>query len=118
VRRYVDLSRLEIVKLLASSWSDASDECAAAIRQGAPFRVHQGTVARESALRIYALRAQIMQLDGAATVGVEQALKNLADATFAQLRIAAVSGRRDFTLFMDPECRTLVACLGIEGRTA
>jgi hypothetical protein len=117
VRRYVDLTRPEIIRLLATNSTAASTECAAAIRGGAAFRVHEGTVTREGALRIYGLRAHAMRLDGTAGLGVEQALKDLGDASEPLLRIAAVSGRIDFTLFLDPECRILIACLGFEGQS-
>jgi hypothetical protein len=117
VRRYVDLTRPEIIRLLATNSTAASTECAAAIRGGAAFRVHEGTVTRAGALRIYALRANAMRLDGTTGLGVEQALKDLGDTSEPLLRIAAVSGRLDFTLFLDPECRLLIACLAFEGQS-
>jgi hypothetical protein len=118
VRRYVDLTRPEIIRLLATNSTAASVECAAAIRGGAAFRVHEGTVTRDGALRIYGLRADAMRLNGTAALGVQQALKDLGDASEPLLRIAAVSGGRlDFTLFLDPECRILIACLGFGGQS-
>ena len=118
MRRFVDLTRVEILQLLATVTSTATVACAAAIRRGAAFRVHQDTVTREGALRIYTLRAQAMQLDRIPSLGMDEALKELAASPYPRLRIAAVSSVHDFTIFMDPECQTLVACLGIEGRTA
>jgi hypothetical protein len=105
-----------MVRVLATGASLASAACTRALRAGDPFRVHQDTVTREGALRVYALRAQTMQLERTSTIGVNEALKDLADSPLPRLRIAAVSGARDYTVFMDPECRTVVACLGVDGR--
>ena len=118
MRRYVNLNRAEILALLATGSSAAHVKCAEAVRRGTAFRVHSGTATREGVLRIYALRAQTAELDGTPTVGVEQALKELAASGYTHLRVAAISADYDFVMFMDPECHELVACLGFEGRTA
>jgi hypothetical protein len=114
VRRYVDLTRADFVRLLAAGPTDACAACARAVRHGAAFRVHQDTVTRQGALRIYALRAQTMQLERKPGIGVEEALKHLADSRFERLRLAAVSDAAQFVVFMDPECHVVVACLGID----
>jgi hypothetical protein len=114
VRRYVDLTRADFVRLLAAGPTDAGAACARAVRGGATFRVHQDTVTRQGALRIYALRAQTMQLERKPGIGVDEALKNLADSQFEQLRIAAVSDTYQYVVFMDPDCHVVVACLGID----
>ena len=117
VRRFVNLNRAQVLALLATGTSSAHDECAEAVRSGTAFRVHSGTVTREGVLRIYALRAQTAELDGTRTLGIEEALKELAATKFSHLRLAAISAKYDFVMFMDPECHELVACLGVEGRT-
>ncbi len=117
VRRFVTLDRAQVLALLATGTSPAHVACAEVVRSGTGFRVHPGTVTRESVLRIYALRAQTAELDGTRTLGVEQALKDLAATKFSHLRLAAISAKYDFVMFMDPECHELVACLGVEGRT-
>lgn len=118
MRRYVNLTRPQVLALLAIGTSPANAACAEAVRTGTAFRVHSGTVTREGVLRVYALRAQTAALDGTPTIGVEQALKDLAATHHAHLRVAAISAGFDFVMFMDPECFELVACLGVEGRTA
>jgi uridine phosphorylase len=118
VRHYVSLTRAQILALLATGTSPASVECVGAVRSGAPFRVHPGTVTREGALRVYALRAQTMRFDGCESFGIEEALKDLSASKHTQIRVGAVSSAHDFALFMDPECQELIACLGVEGRTA
>ena len=112
----MNLTRAQLLELIKTGYSPAHIECAEAVRRGATFRVHQDTVTREGALRIYALRAQSISLDGTPTVGIEEALKDLAATRHQRLRVAAVSAAHDFMLFMDPECHELVACLGVEGR--
>lgn len=116
MRRFVTLTRANLLALLVGGRSQAHQECFEALRSGAPFRVHHGTVTREGALRIYQLRAQATHLVGTETLGVDQALKDLADCGLPQLRVTAVSGDHDFMVFLDPECTQVIACLGVERR--
>jgi hypothetical protein len=117
VRRYIDLSRQQILGLLRGD-TPAQKSCAEAIRNGANFRIHRDTVPREGALRIYALRTQIANLDGIPTVGVDEAMKDLAASAYPRLRVGAVSGDYDFVLFLDPDCTDVVAVLGMSSRSA
>jgi hypothetical protein len=116
VRRYIDLTRPDILRLLTGT-TPAYKSCAEAIRDGANFRIHPDTVAREGALRIYALRTQTARFEGVPTIGVDEALKDLAASAYARLRVAAVSYDYDFVMFLDPECREMIALFGIAGRT-
>ncbi len=117
VRRYIDLSRAQILRLIGDGSTPAHKTCAEAIRNGAAFRIHQDTVAREGALRIYALRSQMAHLDGVPTIGVEEALKDLAGTAYPRVRFAAVSADYDFVLFFDPDCTELIAVIGMAGRS-
>jgi hypothetical protein len=114
----VNLTRGELSALLATGTTPGVLACAEAVRRGAVYRIHTDTVTRDSALRIYALRAQVIRTDGVESIGVDEALKDLAASSYSTMRLGAVSGDRDYTLFMDPECRELIACMGVEGRTA
>lgn len=118
MRRYVNLTRNQLLGLLALGTSPAHAECYEAVRRGTAFRLHPDTVTREGALRIYGMRAQVAALDRTETVGIEEALKDLAATPHERLRIGAVSADHEFMLFLDPECHELIACLGVEGRTA
>jgi hypothetical protein len=114
VRRYVNLTRADLAALLQHGATPTDQECLLEVRRGAPFRIQADTVARESALRAYALRAQATRLDGVPTIGMDVALKNLADAQIPRVRIAAVSGTHNYVLFLDPEATYLIGCLGVE----
>ncbi len=115
MRRYVDLSRAALMGMIALRTGPAYQECLVDLKRGAAFRVQADTVTRESVLRVYALRAQTTRLDGIPTVGVDEALKDLADAQIPLVRIAAVSGRdHDFVLFLDPDATSLIACFGVD----
>jgi len=114
VRRYVNLTRADLTGLLQRGSTHAHQECLQEVKRGAPFRVQADTVARESALRAYALRAQSTRLDGVPTVGMDAALKDLADVQIPRVRIAAVSGTHNYVLFLDPDATFLIACLGVE----
>lgn len=101
--------------MIALRTGPAYQECLKDLKRGAPFRLQADTVARESVLRIYALRAQATRIDGTPTVGVDEALKDLADTPVPRVRIAAVSGDdHDFVLFLDPDATYLIACFGVD----
>ena len=101
--------------MLAGSDSPAAAECASAVRAGAPYQVHPDTVARESALRIYALRAQRTRADQTPTLGMAEALRDLATAADPQVRIVAVSDdRHDFALFLDADATRIISCLAVD----
>src|SRR2546430_1025626 len=56
VRRTVNLDRHQLIALLGSVPDPTYAACQAEVSAGATFRVHDGTVSRESALRTYAAR--------------------------------------------------------------
>ncbi len=117
MRRYIDLNRAQFLRLLSTGTSPAHKSCAEAIRGGAAFRIHHDTVGREGTLRIYALRAQTAHLEAVPTIGVEEAVKDLANTAYPRLRVAAVSADYDYVLFFDPDCTELIAVMGIIGRS-
>jgi len=43
----------------------------------------------------------------------QDALRRLAMCAYPQLRLGAVSGRRRFVLFLDPDAIQVVACLSV-----
>jgi hypothetical protein len=101
--------------MLAGTDSPAAAECVTALRAGAPYQVHPDTVSRESALRIYALRAQRTHADQTPTLGMPEALRDLANAIDPQVRIVAISDdRHDFALFLDPDATRIIGCLGVD----
>jgi hypothetical protein len=104
VRRTVNIDRGELIALLGSIPDPTHAACQAELTAGATFRVHDGTVTRESVLRTYARVP-------AATA--HEALRRLAMSAHAHLRLGAVSGSQRFVLFLDPDARQVVACLGV-----
>ena len=105
VRRTVNLDRNQLIALLGSVPDPTYAACQAEVSAGATFRVHDGTVSRESALRTYAART--------ATADGHEALRRLAMCGYPQLRLGAVSGNERFVVFLDPDARQVVACLGV-----
>lgn len=117
VRRFIDLTRSQLLALLDAGSGPAQRDCSEAVRRGAAYRVNADTVSREGALRIYALRAQATLATGTPTVGFDLALKELSATPYTRLRTIAVSSRHDYVLFLDPECVEIIACIGVDGRT-
>jgi len=105
VRRTVNLDRSQLITLLGHVADPTHVACQAELTAGATFRLHDGTVSRESVLRTYATR-----VPAAAT---HEALRRLAMCGYPHLRLGAVSGNRRFVLFMDPDAHQVVACLGV-----
>jgi hypothetical protein len=104
MRRSVHLDRGQLITLLESVADPTNAACRAELSAGATFRVHDGTVSRESVLRTYSR---------VPTAGAHEALRRLAMSSYTHLRLGAVSGTGRFVLFLDPDARQLVACLGI-----
>ncbi len=105
VRRTVHLARGQLIALLGSVPDRAHLACQAELTAGATYRLHDGTVSRESVLRTYASRVP--------AAGMHDALRRLAMCSYPQLRLGAVSGTNRFVLFLDPDARQVVACLDV-----
>jgi len=105
VRRTVNLDRNQLITLLGYVPDPAYLACQAELSAGATFRVHDGTVSRDNVLRTYASRPQ--------PPATHEALRRLAMSGYPHLRLGAVSGNRRFVLFLDPDARQVVACLGV-----
>jgi hypothetical protein len=105
VRRTVNLDRAQLIDLLGFVPDPTHAACRAELTAGATFRVHDGTVSRESVLRTYAARVP--------TTATHEALRRLAMCAYPHLRLGAVSGNNRFVLFLDPDVRQVVACLGV-----
>lgn len=105
VRRTVNLDRGQLITLLGDVVDPTHAACQAELTAGATFRLHDGTVSRESVLRTYATR-----IPAAAT---HEALRRLAMCAYSQLRLGAVSGNQRFVIFMDPDAHQVVACLDV-----
>jgi hypothetical protein len=114
VRRFVDLSRPQFLALLAASPSPAAARCHDEVREGAPFRIHRDTVTRDYAVHVYAARANTVATSGLAIPGAADAIGALANTPLAQVRLAAVTGKISWALFLDPEATYVIACLGVE----
>jgi hypothetical protein len=107
MRRTVHLDRSQLIALLGSVPDPTHAACQAELTAGATFRVHDGTVSRENVLRTYAARVTVD--------ATHEALRRLAMCAHPHLRLGAVSGNQRFVLFMDPDARQVVACLGVPG---
>jgi hypothetical protein len=114
VRRFVDLSRPQLLTLLAASPTLAAAQCHEDVRQGAPFRIHRDTVTRDFAVSVYSARANAMATVGASVAGAAEAIGALATIPLDRIRLGAVDGRSHYALFLDPEAIYLIACLGVE----
>jgi len=112
VRRFVDLTRPQLLALLAASPSLAAAQCYDDVRQGAPYRIHRDTVTREYAVSVYSARAHAMATAGASVAGAAEAIGALAVVPLDRVRLGAVTGREHYMLFLDPEATYLIACLG------
>jgi hypothetical protein len=108
VRRTVTIDRSQLITLLGYVADPAHVACQAELTAGASFRLHDGTVSRESVLRTYATRIP--------AAGTHEALRRLAMCGYPHLRLGAVSGAQRFVLFMDPDAQQVVACLGVPSR--
>ena len=73
-------------------------------------------MSRENALRIYLMRGQEIRMSRLDAIGFEEALKELSASPYPHLRVAAISGPYDFVAFLDPDCREVIACLGVGRR--
>jgi hypothetical protein len=104
MRHSVHVDRGQLIALLASVADPTNLACQAELSAGATFRVHDGTVTRESVLRTYSR---------VPAAGTPEALRRLAMSAHAHLRLGAVSGTSRFVLFLDPDARQIIACLGI-----
>ena len=111
MRRSVDLDRGQLITLLGFVPDPTYAACQAELTAGATFRVHDGTVSRESVLRTYSTR-------GPAAAATHEALRRLAMCAYPQLRLGAVSGSQRFVLFLDPDAQQVVACLGVPASPA
>lgn len=105
MRRTVHLDRSQLIALLGSVPDPAHLACQAELTAGATFRVHDGTVSRESVLRTYATRVP--------AAGTHEALRRLAMCSHSHLRLGAVSGTNRFVIFLDPDAHQVVACLDV-----
>jgi hypothetical protein len=105
VRRSVNLDRSQLITLLGFVPDPTHAACQAELTAGATFRVHDGTVSRESVLRTYSARVP--------ATATHEAMRRLAMCAYPQLRLGAVSGSQRFVLFLDPDAHQVVACLGV-----
>jgi len=106
----IKIGRQQLIGLLDPAYA-ADAACREALVLGANYRVYEGALALEETIRIYKQRAAVAESTTRASVGVSEALDRLGSSQLDQVLIGAVSGDREYTLFLSADATALIACL-------